>query len=157
MKTPTFPFQQGGLDYLCHVYAAVNLLHLRGKIKSVEQAGEKFKEAMKWILEEGNLFKSSTEGMDPGDVEEMLNLLGIPVEVIKAPAPLVIGDRAANGAVIFIEGDDWDHYTVIRTARGTEIVELFDSYGYRAIQPRRGKWLVDGDEIKVTHLFAPVE
>lgn len=157
MQKPPFPYQQGNLDYLCHLYAAVNLLHLRGKIVTLEQAGEQFTKAIQWIwtAKGGNLFAATTEGMDPPDVAEMLDELGIPVDHIEQPKPDVVAKRAANGAVIFIKGSDWDHYTVIRAARGVEIIELFDSYGFRQCQHLDGNWIIDGEEVELLHLFAP--
>lgn len=157
MRKPPFPYQQGDLDYLCHVYAAMNLLHIRGEIATLEGAGEKFTEALQWIstVEGGNLFAATTEGMDAHEVAEMLCVLGLPVDCIDAPAPEVVAERAAEGAVIFIEGDGWDHYTVIRAAGRTEIFQIFDSYGFCEFQSRGGEWVVDGETVELSYIIAP--
>lgn len=154
MKTPPFPCQQGDLDYLCHVYAAINLLHLAEKIDTLEEAGETFRLAMRWIWRKGNLLGASTKGMWQPHVAEMFGVFGLDIDMIESPCAEDIAARAAKGAAIFIVGKDWDHYTVIRATKGVEAVQLFDSYGFREIRHHNGSWFIDEQEVTITHLYA---
>jgi len=155
MKIPEFPFQQGDLDYLCYVYAAVNLLYLRGEIKSSEGAASKFQTALNWIATKGNLFRATTQGMGQADVAEMLDLLKLPVDLILRPTRSEVHAASDNGALIFVKGVDWDHYTVIQATKGKRTVELFDSYGFQGFRSVHGKWFIDTMEVEITHLFIP--
>ncbi|MBC7137939.1 MAG: hypothetical protein H5U17_04175 [Defluviimonas sp.] len=155
MKEASFPYQQGSLDCLCSVYAVINLLHLRKKIRSVSGAGKVFKEFSK-----SRGFELATRGgVWPKDFLEftgpVFKARNLQCENVKDPGPESLLMRAKSGAIIFFKnGNGFDHYTVIRTTNSLSHVELFDSYGFATIQCDRGVWLIDGEKITIRNLFA---
>ncbi|WP_143542877.1 hypothetical protein [Cereibacter azotoformans] len=155
MKITTPPYRQGDLDCLCSMYAAINLLQLRGHIRSIEEAGSAMRTLVAHIVREGNLELVLTKGVYRSDLNAFFSELKHNSKKVNRPSTRQIEHHAKDGAVIFFESEDrtFDHYTVIRIKEGTERVELFDSYGFREIHLSDGRWFVDNQPISILNLY----
>jgi len=153
-----FPFQQGDLDWLCSIYATINLSCLRGDIVGVEAAGETFNELSTYVSKSGDLYQTITAGVRRGDVTSFLRERGYKAKKFSKPSQELIREHSRNGAIIYLRNaEGFDHYTVIRTAAGSTGIELYDSYRFSEISCRDGVWFLDGEEFEVPNLYAVIE
>lgn len=155
MKSVTFPYQQGDLDWLCSIYATINLLHLQEHISKEKDAWVAMRALISYTASTGDLKLAFTKGVEKDDVCHFLMDRGYSSKNTELPSPHEIEEGATDGAVIYIKFDksDFDHFTVIRTTRGINDVELFDSYGFREIACHNGSWFLDGNPIKILNLY----
>lgn len=147
-----FPLQQGDLDFLCSLYAVVNLLHLHGRAATIPEAGAHFTRIMgklpslKWDLP-----RFVTEGVNPtGDLLELLGVAGF--------KGLVLPVRELNelrvtepGVLVFLKSRDgsFDHYTIVTEVRSTGDLVLFDSFGFDVIECQAGAYTLRGVPIRL--------
>ena len=154
MKNHEFPFQQGDLDWLCSLYATINLMHLQKDIDGIEDAGIKFNELLQYVAKNGDLFRTITEGVYRADVIEFLSHFDYKAKRFVKPTPEEIVEHSTDGAIIYLKRPDgFDHYTAIRAVGGLGKIELFDSYGFKKIQCRDGAWFLDDGEIAILNLY----
>lgn len=125
-----FPFQQGDLDYLCTIYAYINLLHYRGSISDKDEAYE----ILRLILlrcdadPKGHATLLMTEGLAVEELPWIANILRMKITKQKG----AILKATSDG--ILVHGrfqDGTEHSTLIVSENGVPV--LFDSYGYTSV------------------------
>ena len=134
-------YRQGELDWLCSLYAAVNLrqLYLGRRDEGADFA--LFSKLVKLIEADpkGDLRKALLEGIwhcRPDDMKWLLEESGFNnVQPINWTSAMDmrknIKDRA--GVVLFFKGPkiDESHFTVVKNHRSLDRFRLFDSYNYK--------------------------
>lgn len=138
------PYEQGFLDGLCGVYSILNVTRIINKRMSEKEAMSLFSQCMKHVEKRKSLGKVCTEGIVTSDVWSILKeIITVKYEItvqrpFREPKEVNIGDyfkelrrffaqdgkRAA--AIISIEGNGWDHWTVARAVTKDSVL-LFDS------------------------------
>jgi hypothetical protein len=156
MKPISFPYQQGNLDWLCSVYATINLLHLNRDINNEDEAWKAMKSLILLIKDEGDLSAVLTKGVHKGDVQDFLRAYERESDRLDNPTLEEIQEKAQEGAIIYFKSVDgsFNHYTVIRVGKGSKKVELFDSYGFKTIQCTGGEWFIDDNAILIRQLYS---
>lgn len=170
------PLQQGELDLLCSVYAAVNLRRLRNP---EEDSFGVFKELIESIHMYGNLARASLEGIDPRDICWLLNKAGLgEYNIIKEPSTDTLAEiinTTSKGIFISLkpedktfgrvngktraehinDGDDpFTHYTIV-TKVDAESLTLFDSYGFSKLMRNGNEIYLENAPVNITHAFQP--
>jgi hypothetical protein len=166
MKSVSFPYKQGNLDWLCSAYAVINLLHLKGYLKSEADGWAEMSEIIALTDKTGNLSAAMTKGVHRGDVQYFLqrnrnkssaegkqNLKCLKISI---PTHDEIKDHAEHGAIIYFKAaeESFTHFTVIRAEHGLENIDLYDSYGFTNIRCSNGAWFIDGKDIVIINLYA---
>ncbi|MCW0181547.1 MAG: hypothetical protein OJI70_07205 [Zavarzinia sp.] len=153
-----FPLHQGDLDYFCSIYAALNLIHLKGKLDSVKEAEKLFRKIINEINkdETGDIVRYITEGNYKRDVPWLLDLIkynsgdkltkktdiiekfGNKEEVYK------FFNEDFPAFVYIVREDGFTHYTVIKGVGENGGFSLFDSYGFSEISFGDDGLMLDG-------------
>lgn len=139
----TFPLKQGDLDWLCSIYAAINLRHLRDKIFSVSSADVLFRKLIETQLPARNwkIGRYIAEGVDPNaDIVELFEAAGFPsVEAIDLSAETIAAECSQQtGLLIYIEettgdSDFFSHYTIATRVTQSGDIELYDSWKFQRL------------------------
>jgi hypothetical protein len=156
-----FPLQQGDLDFLCSIYAAINAMAWRGEVSTLDEAAAPFKKAIDFIqAEKGwNLAASVCLGIDEDHYAELLTKLNWRPRREPARNPSIDELETALSAtragvspcaiISLIHPEDVGrpyhqreaiHYTVA-TAVTSDSILLQDSAGTLAITREGDKWL----------------
>lgn len=150
----TIPLKQGDLDWLCSIYAAINLGYLRGNISDICAADKLFKKliakqlpARKW-----NIGRYVTEGVDPNpDIVKLFEDSGFSsVEPIDPSAKAIEAEcRQQPGVLIYFEettgcSDRFSHYTIAIGVSQCRDIKLYDSWKFERLE-RVGDGLKAGD------------
>ena len=135
-----FPLKQGDLDWLCSIYAAINLRHLRDTTFSDSTADELFKKlitkqlpARKW-----NVGRYVAEGVNPKDIRGLFEAAEFSsVKLITTPSPEAIAMecRQQSGLLIYFEEttggrNRFSHYTIATCVTQSGDIELYDSWKF---------------------------
>lgn len=170
------PLQQGELDSLCSVYAAVNLRRLRNP---EEDSFGIFKELIESIHMYGNLARASLEGIDPDEICWVLKEVGLGEHIIidnpsidtlteiidTTPKGIFISLKCENKTFVRVNGktraehinhDDapFTHYTIV-TKVDAESLTLFDSYGFSKLMRNGNEIHLKNVPVTITHAFQP--
>lgn len=140
----TFPLKQGDLDYLCSIYAAINLRHWRGTMSGVSAADKLFRKliskqlpARKW-----NVGRYVAEGVDPhSDIVELFKAAEFASVEAITPSVEKIAEACSeqSGILIYFEEttggcDRFTHYTIATGVTRSGDVELYDSWKFERLQ-----------------------
>ena len=153
-----FPLQQGDLDYFCSIYAALNFLHLKGKLESIENAEKLFRKIVHAIKddEHGDIVGYITKGIFEYDALFPLDLIknGIGIEYSIKNEIIELFNNGEDiykfindNAPIFvylIRVDGFTHYTIIDGIKRGGSISLFDSYGFSEISFKDENFMLDG-------------
>lgn len=137
------PYEQGYLDGLCGVYSVINATRLLVKGMQDGEAMQLFSKCMKHVEKRKSLGRVSTKGVNEKDMWSILNhLIAVDYGInVKRPFPKAkklpsseffkelweyLRQDGKRTAIIGIECEDWDHWTVIRSLTQRRI-SLFDS------------------------------
>jgi len=136
----TFPMKQGDLDWLCSIYAAVNLRHLRDTSFSVSAADELFKYLVKTQLprRKWNIGRYVAEGVDPNaDIVELFQAAGFSnVEPIDPRAETFAAEcNQSSGLLIYVveitsDRGRFSHYTIANRVTQSGDIALYDSWKF---------------------------
>lgn len=166
MQDSVFPLQQGQLDWMCSIYAAINLMHVHGMIKTFDDAVVPFRRAIDFMQSESqwNLAKAITEGIDEEDCGELFkNLSGrnwdvfpngdCPDRFLKIKQLL---DDGAKGVIVSLVlnkkgARDVLHYTVV-TGASPKRLTIYDSQGKTIEKIDEGLWY-DGCSVRLGFFF----
>lgn len=166
MKDDAFPLQQGSLDWLCSIYAAINVMHLRGKITTLDAAAVPFGQAIEFMQKEKgwNLSRAICEGIDEEDCCQLFQKLsGADWEVDSGN---VYTDRlsrlkellhgGAKAVVVSLVRDAEDergvmHYTVVTHVSSTNLT-TWDSQG-KKIERNADKLEYDGADVRLGYFY----
>lgn len=147
------PYEQGYLDGLCGVYSIINATRLIVKDMREEEAMNLFSKCMRHVEKRKSLGKVSTEGVNEIDIWSILRKVVLVDYGVKAERPFYydrelsvygyfrelreyLGKDGKRSAIICIECDDWDHWTVIRSMTMKRIT-LFDSSTMKVLNTSR--------------------
>jgi len=177
-----FPLQQGDLDSLCGVYATINALSLATKdhgwpdksADPIVKAERLFVHLVERIVlaTDGNLFRATTEGLDPPDVVWLVDiaenywndgrrgfrtsanrLAFPPVKNEKMPNFYVIMNHLKKGGQVILaygQGKDIEHYTVVLDVSDAgRTINLFDSYGIAEMTHTDGAFSIGNDKVTI--------
>lgn len=138
---PVFPLQQGDLDYLCSIYAVLNLANLHGTIGTVDDAKGCFDKIIRKIpgAMGGKLPAYVTKGIDPGD--DFAWALGeaefVNGSLVRSPSYFSLCDALEKDRlpvpiyVVGLKGSrHFSHYTIATAVHPNGNIALFDSYGF---------------------------
>ena len=77
MTEPKFPLQQGGLDFMCGIYAAINAMVLRKEIDNLNEASIPFRLAIMFMQsrKDWNLAEATCFGVGEEHYFELLNIM----------------------------------------------------------------------------------
>lgn len=162
MKNNLFPLQQGALDWMCSIYAAINVMYIRGKIATLDEAAIPFRRAIDFMKskEDWDLAKAISEGIDEEDCSELFeNLSGTDWDIY---ANNKCSDRFIKLKQLLDEGSapviaslvcdakgarDVIHYTVI-TDVGASHLTNFDSQE-KKIEKSGNNLRYDGRDVRL--------
>lgn len=147
------PYEQGYLDGLCGIYSIINATRLIVKDMREEDAMKLFSKCMRHVEKRKSLGKVSTEGVNEIDIWSILKKVVLVDYGVKAERPFYhagelpvydffmelseyFGKEGKRSAIICIECEDWDHWTVIRSLTMKRLM-LFDSSMIKTINTSR--------------------
>lgn len=176
MDQGKFPLQQGNLDFMCGTYAAINAMHIRGEISSLDQAAIPFRLAMMFMQSsrDWDLAQAICLGIGEKDYSELLealswrawdfypdgdynasyDLLEKLEQLLQEGTGPVIVSLVDPGAEVFDPEEERDviHYTVVKEVMPESLV-IFDSQGHQAIE-RAGRDLkYSGRDVRLGYLY----
>ena len=136
------PYRQGDLDWLCSVYAAINLRQLSDGKMDEHEAAILFKILVQRIVAEGDLPKVLLSGIRhyaDDDMTWLLKSAGLKdVERHKWNSVSQLDSylKEHSGVVLFFKGPDagQTHYTTVRSGSRSDCFKLFDSWKYDSIE-----------------------
>ena len=142
LKPDNLPFQQGDLDWLCGLYAIINLLKLQGGISTQEDACKKFEEILcEAAKQKWSILRFVTEGIGKRDANNLLNIAHITNNKIKnfrlEEIPDCVGKSCAFLIYIRVPktgnlADCFTHYTIIN-GKYENGYHIFDSFGQKCL------------------------
>lgn len=163
---PVFPLQQGDLDYLCSIYAVLNLGYLHGTIGTLEDAKHRFDDIVREIPKaKGDLPAYVTKGIDPGkdfawaleqakltkgtlDTSPSYSSLRSDLENDRHPIPVyVVGKRPSR---------HFSHYTIATGVHPNGNIALFDSYGFVELVRKVGALILGSETVKLVASWSEV-
>ena len=166
MNDDVFPLQQGALDWLCSIYAAINAMNVCGEIATLDDAADPFRNAIKFMQKEKgwNLSKAIRKGIDEEDCRELFQKLsgaawGVDSET-DYPDRLVrlkdLLDRGAKAVVVSLvrvasEPRDVLHYTVV-TGVSSKRLTFFNSQR-KKIEQNGGNLRYDGADVSLGYFY----
>lgn len=155
----TFPLKQGDLDYLCSIYAAINLWHLRDAMFDVSAADKLFRTLiseqlppLKW-----NIGKYVSEGVDPNsDIVELFEAAQFSsVEAISPSFETIAAECSKqSGVLIYIEEttggcDRFTHCTIATGVTRSGDVELYDSWKFKRLKRANGELTAGNYKVQI--------
>lgn len=143
------PYKQGYLDAFCGIYAIVNSAKLVNRNIRGEEAIKLFGKCMRHLEKYRSLGRVSTAGIDDGDLWNILKERLLVNYSIKVERPFYRSRKISTddyfnelrnyfeegkkrSAIISLESEDFDHWTVIRAITPKRIM-LFDSYFIKTV------------------------
>ena len=156
-----FPLQQGDLDWLCSLYATINLLYLHKKISALEEADQQFRALITGVLPTlgWDLGRYIALGVDPDqDILDLLKGVGFRKIEYFEPTVLAIATacRETPGVLIYFSerprpnGTElFSHYTIVTSVSDAGELELYDSRGLKPIKQVCGRLHTDRVPIKI--------
>lgn len=137
------PYDQGCLDGLCGIYSIVNATNLIVRNMREKEAIKLFGKCMRHVEKHRSLGKVSTAGIDENDLWSILQKLVLVDYPVNIERPFYrngkmsvndylrelreyFGQGGKRSAIISVEDEDGDHWTVIK-AMTTKQISLFDS------------------------------
>ena len=162
MTNDTFPLQQGRLDYLCGIYAAINAKHLAGELQHTDQAAIPFRLALHYMQSQGwDVAGTVCRGIEPDDYFDLLRQLHWwDVEVIDlsdAPFAAIEEWRRNNAQVIvsllYHGTTEVMHYTVVKGVDGDGL-DLYDSQGVDSLLSGGGDYRYDNQKVDIGTCYA---
>ena len=168
-----FPLQQGGLDFLCGVYAAINAMHLRNEITLVDQAAIPFRLGLMFMQSQNNwdLAQAVCYGVGEQDFGQLLKQMSwrdwdhfttSNALEMEEKVKCLLGRNTASIIVSLIStcAKEFDpdherdvvHYTVV-TGLGENGFAIFDSQGVEEIEKQKGKLYYDCDRVKIGYVY----
>ena len=166
MKDDVFPLQQGALDWLCSIYAAINVMHVRGKIANLDEAAVRFGNAIEFMqsAKGWNLSKALCEGIDEEDCCELFQKLSgadwdvypdidCPDRLSRLKQLLDDGAKAVIVSLVRDAKDDRDvlHYTVVMGV-SSMCLTICDSQG-KEIQRNGSNLQYDGANVSLGYFY----
>ena len=149
-----FPLQQGSVDWLCSIYAALNILYLRGELKSVNEASFKFAEILQRLADHNyNIRYYVTQGVDPENITDVLEISGISkIKDHQDHKNEFVGKyENAKAYLLYLcdvetNGIKYTHYTIstAKTPSGAHL--LYDSCGFAELVPTGDGRFILGDK-----------
>lgn len=173
MAAHDFPLKQGGLDFLCGVYAAINAMHLRGEISELDQAAIPFRLALMFMQskQDWDLAQAVCFGVDEGDYRELLKNLSWrdwdhtwdPTEHKIEKALDELANKSCASIIVSIVASDAKahenkpqrdvlHYTVV-TGATPEGLSFYDSHDANLITQENGQLCYEEEKAKIGSLF----
>lgn len=176
MDEGPFPLQQGSLDFMCGIYAAINAMYIRKEIGSLDQAAIPFRLAImfmqsstKWDLAQAvclgvgeedylELLKALSwrdwTSYTDADGDNPAGLLGKLEQVLQEGAGPVIVSLVDLGAEAFnLEVERYvEHYTVIKEVTPDKLV-IFDSQGHQEIHRSGSGLSYGGSDVRLGYLY----
>jgi hypothetical protein len=153
MAIDILPYEQGYLDGLCGIYSIINATRLIVNDMREEEAMKLFSKCMRHVEKRKSLGKVSTEGVNEKDIWSILKKVVIVDYGVKVERPFYnagelsvydyflelseyFGKDGKRSAMICVEREDWDHWTVIRSLTMKHL-KLFDSSMMKTINTSR--------------------
>lgn len=157
-----FPLQQGSLDWLCSLYATINLCHRHDRIVAPAEADVLFRKLVADALPALNwdIGRYITQGVDPNpDVIDLLKAAGFSEIGTLQPTLSAIAEacRETPGVLIYFSeqpeakrGLPFTHYTIVTSVSGEGKLSLFDSNGFDMIEQVGEQLHADGRAITIS-------
>lgn len=159
MTIEGFPLQQGSLDFLCSIYAVINMMERHGEFRTLDQAAIPFRVAIlkAQASADWDLAATITKGLNEEDIEELIGvMLYGEVETIQQPTLDNLKNMlekennvSRRGIIVSLyQDDELIHHSVVKEVTDDKL-PLHDSYGCAHLHRKGNTLMYQGKDVQI--------